>query len=104
MQAAIKFIKKYPASIICYLVYTWLCYLVLKLGLDFHDRVLQDPNGHHLPLGEAVMYGYILLGFIAIIFLMVSAINIFIRKQKAFYIILCIIVVAQAFAVIIIDV
>ncbi|HTE02272.1 MAG TPA: hypothetical protein VK668_23445 [Mucilaginibacter sp.] len=103
MQAAIKFIKKYPASIICYLVYTLLCCRILQLKIQFNDNLLIHPNESHLTVGEGIVYSEFLLGFIAFIFLMVSGANIIARKQNAFYKLLCVIVVVQAFATIMIE-
>lgn len=102
MQAALQFFKKYPASIICYLVYTWFCYIVLRVGLEFQERLRhKKPDESGISLGgEGVTYGFMFLVILGFIFLIAMFGNILARKQNRFYMWLSALIIVQTIAVI----
>jgi hypothetical protein len=96
MNAALRFLKKYPASIVCYMLYTLLCYRTLEIGLEFHERMRKNPDRSGISLGgEAVAYLDIFLVLVTGIFLLVILINAIVRKEKAFYLWMSLVIVVQ---------
>jgi hypothetical protein len=94
MKAAFQFFKKYPISIICYLVFTWICYKVLGMRVRFHEMIKQGHGG--ISSGEGFVYAE--AGFIMIsgIFFLLILINAIVRKNVVVYLLLCFIIVIQA--------
>jgi hypothetical protein len=100
MKATFQFFKKYPISIICYLLYTWLCYRTLKFNLEFQQRILQNPGKSGIALGGEVMgYMSIFLLLVAGIFIFVIFVNAIARKQYAFYLWFSFIVIVQTIVI-----
>ena len=100
MTKAFQIFKKYPISIICYLLYSSLCYRLLELDLQFNERLLHiKPGESGLTLGgEAAAYREISLILIACIFILVSFINAVARKKYTFYLSLSFLIVVQTIA------
>jgi hypothetical protein len=97
MKVAFQFLKKYPISIICYLLYTWLCYDTLIFNLAFQERLMhRKPDESGIMLGGEVMgYKSIFVVFIAGVFIFVCFANAIARKQNAFYLWLSLIIIVQ---------
>ncbi|WP_426670909.1 hypothetical protein ACPPVU_06680 [Mucilaginibacter sp. McL0603] len=101
MKATFQFLKKYPASIICYLFYSWLCYRTLKFNLEFQQRILQNPGKSSMQLGGEVMgYMFVFLLLTAGIFIFISFANAIARKQNAFYLWLSAIIIVQTIVIV----
>jgi hypothetical protein len=102
MKIAFQFFKKYPISIISYLLYGWLCFELVKLKWVFHDRLKHlKPYESSLSVrGEGVGYGTLFLLIAGTIFLSVIILNAAFRKGgNRFYWWLSLLIVIQTFVV-----
>ena len=98
MASLMYIFAKRPVSVICYILYSLLCYNQYRMASNFHAMVQADPNGPHVVYGEAVMYGMLFIGMLTIVFVIVIFANAIGRKENKFYLWLSAIVIVQAAA------
>jgi hypothetical protein len=99
MNVVLKFLKKYPVSLFCYVLYTLLCYRTLVVGLEFHERMLKNPKKSGIALGgEEVAYLDIFLVLVAGVFLFILLINVIVKKETRLYLWLMLVIVVQTVA------
>ncbi|WP_426668823.1 hypothetical protein ACPPVU_21650 [Mucilaginibacter sp. McL0603] len=97
MKATFQFFKKYPISIICYILFTWLCYDTLKIRVHFHKIIKDHLDGlGRIAMGKAVACDDLFFVIISGIFFLVILANAIVRKDIVVYGSLCLIIVIQA--------
>lgn len=102
MKVLLQFFKKFPASVICYLLFTLLCLGMINMDAEYHDRLKHLPPGVSgiAVGGEGVTFGYFFFLIIAGIFLLVSIANALANKTGTkFYLWLSIVIVVQTLIV-----
>jgi hypothetical protein len=76
-----RFFSKHPLSIVFYLIYL---FFIARLG--WVKLQFENITGPKLTIGEGVMYGMLFTGIIAMIFSIITAINMMAFKtDKKFY-------------------
>jgi hypothetical protein len=81
-------IKQHPFSTIGLLLYLILYSMQIRAYLKFRAAVSSINNEEKIAWGEGIMYGYIIIFIIAIILLLLNAINGCLTKNNTFYLVL----------------
>ena len=98
---ALQFFKKYPASIICYIVFTSLCARFLQMDFAFQERLHNNPNMDGFQHGgEQLGSISVSIVFFAGIFILVSFANAIGWKERTkAYLLLSLLIILQTFIV-----
>ncbi|MES2062938.1 MAG: hypothetical protein V4456_13515 [Bacteroidota bacterium] len=90
MKSITELLKKHPLALIFYIIYTCLCIQLIFLNAD-KNSAIHGPDGG-LPGA--------FISLIGVIFIFINLINIIFNKAaKAFYLMLSLIVIIQAFTI-----
>ncbi|HVV54002.1 MAG TPA: hypothetical protein VHC47_01685 [Mucilaginibacter sp.] len=95
MSILLNSLRKYPVSIISYILYSLLCLNEYQMGMQMEEMVKNEPDKNHLLFGEGMMYGMIFLWASGIIFILVIFANAIARKENKFYLWLGAVVIVQ---------
>ena len=97
-----KLLRSYPVSVLCYIVYTIFCCLIIYSSLEFNAAFEHIKPGDDIAYGnQAQLFGIIYTSLIAVVFIAIMILNALFRKTaRSFYLWMCLLIALPLFVLI----